>query len=129
MLCATSYGELTRFLGILAGNNLDTLSNITGKLPPYFGGRLKVKFLSNFCYNSMWIISIFCRSPHGVKSRCFAGGTLVFYRYLSGFSTSIVLIFCRDFLKRIYSVFFWRFALNNIDVISPISSQIFSKHF
>jgi len=46
MLFTTSYGELTRFLGVLAGNTLDILSDITDQLSPYFDGGLVVNFLS-----------------------------------------------------------------------------------
>ena len=38
-------------------------------------------------------------------------------------------VFCRDFSKEFTRYFFWRFALNNIDLISPITRQIFSKYF
>jgi hypothetical protein len=45
--------EFTRFLGVLAGNTLDTLSDITDQLSPYFDRRLVVNFLSIFCYTSL----------------------------------------------------------------------------
>jgi hypothetical protein len=128
MLCTTSYGELTQYLGVLVGNTLDILSDITDQLSPYSDGGLVVHFLSislsNFIVNYPDFLSEAPRRIISMFSRWYTWVLSIF----CGFSTSIVLIFCRDCSKRIYSVFFSGLSLWIISMLHRPSHVKFSRN-
>ena len=110
MLFTTSYGELTRFLGVLAGNTLDILSDITDQLSPYFDGGLVVNFLSiSLSQYTVNYLGFFVGRPTVYNIDDLPVVHVSFIDMFSGVSTSSVLIFCRDYSKGIYSVFFLAF--------------------